>query len=56
MRLYDKIFKLAEDASIGDDLRRLGDMDFQATSLKRIVYSPKMIVKLISSVLGNFLK
>ena len=56
VRLYDKIFKLAEDASIGDDLRRLGDMDFQATSLKRIIYSPKMIVKLISSVLGNFLK
>ena len=56
IRFYDGMFKLAEDMSIGDDLRRFGDMDFQATSLKRIICSPKTIMRMISSILGNFLK
>ncbi|RLF99116.1 MAG: hypothetical protein DRN49_04835, partial [Thaumarchaeota archaeon] len=53
---YDGIFELAKDTLIKDELRKLGDMDFQATSLKRIIYSPKTIMEVISSILRNFLK
>ncbi|MCD6260955.1 MAG: NAD(P)/FAD-dependent oxidoreductase [Thaumarchaeota archaeon] len=56
IKFYDEIFKLADETSIGDYLRRFGDMDFQLTSLKKIVHSPRTMMKIISSILLSLLK
>jgi len=56
IKFYDEIFKLADEMSIEDCLRRFGDMDFQSTSLKNIIHSPRTIVKMISSILPSLLK
>jgi len=56
IKLYDEIFKLADETSIGDYLRRFGDMDFQSTSLKKIIHSPRTMMKIISSILLSLLK
>jgi len=56
IKFYDEIFKLADETSIEDYLRRFGDMDFQSTSLKKIIHSPETMVKMISSILPSLLK
>jgi len=56
IKFYDEIFKLADDMSIGDCLRKFGDMDFQSTSLKKMIRSPRTMVKIISSILSSLLK
>jgi len=56
IKFYDEIFKLADEMSIGDYLRRFGDMDFQSTSLKKIIHSPRTMMKMVSSILLSLLK
>ncbi|OYT67948.1 MAG: hypothetical protein B6U65_01195, partial [Candidatus Wolframiiraptor sp. EX4484-121] len=56
IKFYDRIFKLADETSIGDYLRRFGDMDFQSTSLKNMIHSPRTMVEMISSILPSLLK
>ena len=56
IKFYDEIFKLADEMSIEDYLRRFGDMDFQSTSLKSMIHSPRAMVKMISSILPSLLK
>jgi len=56
IKFYDEIFKLADEMSIEDYLRRFGDMDFQSTSLKKIIHSPRTMVKMVSSILLSLLK
>jgi len=56
IKFYDRIFKLTNEVSIEDYLRRFGDMDFQSTSLKEIIHSPRTMMKMISSILLSLLK
>jgi len=56
MRFYDEIFKLAGEMQIEDCLRKVGDMDFQATSLKKLIYSPKTMMRMIPAILQDLLK
>jgi len=56
IKFYDEIFKIADEMSIEDYLRRFGDMDFQSTSLKKIIHSPRTAMKMISSILLSLLK